>query len=472
MTIRYRKSIGKIESWIDEFTGSTHHDVRIAKVTARILKEHVASLSETGLIPGEAAKQIIELLEKISDNPSELLELMESGNFEDIHEALEALLYSRLGPLAGYAPLGRSRNDHVSAALRLKVAEEALEILSLLIFLREKLLEKAGENTKTVFPTHTHFQPAQASTFAHYILSFEEELADLTDIMLVELENIVLKSPLGSAAGAGTCVPLDREKLSSKLGFTDVIHSPLYGTGSRVFLQRFVSSLLQLATVIQRFLNDLFLFSNPRLGLLRIPEHHLQTSSLMPHKRNPATVEVARARLSELSGVLATLYTIESRLPSGYSLDLQEMTPHAWRASDTMKSVLRILSDLIEGLSVNIMKVEEYLQSYVNGVTELVELISLSKNEPFRKVHLEMAKTLSENNWNVSLAVRVMSTKYGVGKDVFDKIESPEKQVECKTTSGSFEHAEKILKLEQERLMNHTRKMRLLKQRIGENESA
>ncbi len=463
--IRYRSWIGDIQQRVDMYVNSIEYDVFIAKEVVKTLKAHVEELCTGGLIPKKTCGKLVSYLRDLGNDPEELINYAKARQFEDIHEALESLLYDTFGEETGWAYLGRSRNDHVAAALRLKVVEETMSIIESMLILRRTLLAKAKENKRTLFVTHTHFQPAQATPFSHYLASFEEELADVTSMMLNDL-HLIAKSPLGAAAGAGTCVPLDREALARRIGFEDNVKNPLYATGSRLFLQRFLQNLVLASLPVTRLLNDLYLFSNPSLALVEIPARHTQTSSLMPHKRNPATVEVARARLSEVLSRLVASMTIEMRLPSGYSLDLQEASPHAWEASRVLRGAIEMLTDIISEVRVNESRVNEYIRKNINGVTEAVEVISLEKKIPFRQAHRTMGEALAKNSWDVERTLEVIAEAYGLDKEKIAKIKEPDNQIKCRKTAGSFEYFDHVMRLQENLLESHEQLLKELLQKF------
>lgn len=468
MPIRYRSWIGDIQKRVDKYVTSIEYDIFIAEEVVKTLRAHVEELCAGGLIPGEACDKLVSYLRDLGRDPEKLVNYAKAGQFEDIHEALESLLYDVFGELSGWAYLGRSRNDHVATALRLKAVKETLVILKSILMLRRTLLAKAKKNKRTLFVTHTHFQPAQATPFSHYLASFEEELADVTSTILNDLR-LIAKSPLGAAAGAGTCVLLDREALAKRIGFREQVWNPLYATGSRLFLQRFLQNLVLVSLPVTRLLNDLYLFSNPSLALIEIPARHTQTSSLMPHKRNPATVEVVRARLSEVLSRLIATMTIEMRLPSGYSLDLQEASPHAWEASRVLKDAIEMLTDILTDVRVNESRVNEYIRGNISGATEAVEVISMEKKVPFREVHRRMGEALAKNSWDIDKALEEVAESYGLDKGKIAVIKEPGGQVECRKTAGSFEYFDQVMRLQENLLESHEQLLKKLLQEFNDS---
>ncbi|MEM4474883.1 MAG: lyase family protein [Fervidicoccaceae archaeon] len=409
---RYREAaLGLGDEFVTKYTSSVVVDEEIREEVVQIMLAHVIHLIELGLIPIDPGRRLVSALLELLEDPNRLR--LENMIVEDVHEALEVLLGEKVREAAGYAPLGRSRNDHVAAALRLRLAKRTLKLLRRVLSLRETLVRTSERFLDTPFPLHTHFQPAQISTYGHYLLALEEELRDLSELALIDLK-YVLRSPLGAAAGAGTSVPIERDALASSLGFEGVIDNTLYSTSSRGFVLRILHDLASLAVLYSRVATDFYLWSNPALSLIELPSHHVQTSSIMPHKRNPASVEVMRARCIEVlvKPLLASM--IEAKLPTGYSLDLQEITKHVWEAFDLLEEATTVLEDLVGRAEPNRAAIEVYLRSFYCGLVEAAELASMRLGLPFRELHAKIASLLRKHGWDCSKVLEALGSELGM----------------------------------------------------------
>ncbi len=428
--MRYRNAgIGGSDKELLEYTSSLRSDKEIVEETIAVMIAHVKQLREKKLIPARAAKCLLEALKEALSNPDGILK----EGYEDVHEALENYLLEKCGKLAFYAPLGRSRNDHVAAAIRLRILRKLTIILEELVKFRDKIVFKAKKHAGTPFPGHTHFQPAQALTYGHYLLSFEEELSDYTDIMLNIIDKIA-KSPLGSGALAGSGVPLDRRKLASTLGFKDIALNTLYATGSRSFIQVISSLMACLAVTLSRISEDYINWCHPSISIIVPPREHIQTSSLMPHKRNPATLEVLRARMMKVIGIDMTIKSMEAKLPLGYNLDLQEITPCLWESMNEIAEGIRVLSSFIEGAEPDKKKCMKIIKEYIGGATEVAEAISIAKNKPYREAYMYVAKTLHDTQWDTNKALTVIEEETGMK---LTGLREPEGQLKAKAVEGS-----------------------------------
>ncbi len=443
----YRRALlGSSCKDILDYTSSLKQDREIAGEVIEVLRVHVESLMENELIPGKAGERILKELEKIKKKPDPLFHL----DAEDIHEAIEIYLLKKLGRDAEYLPLGRSRNDHVAAALRLKCKKLLAEEISLLFSLREVLLSRAEEYLYVIMPAFTHLQPAQPITFAHYLCHLEEILQEYTELLL-HLLRIVDKSPLGAAALGGTRVPLSREKMAEKL-FAGMLKNTLSAVSSRDFLYLSGSINASLSVALSRIAEDMVVFATPQFDYILIPSEHLATSSMMPQKKNPATMEIARAWAGECMGHLISLLAIHKALSTGYNLDMQQANSHAISIFQGTIATLRIFIDFFSTLRV---KEENLLRDsclFPILVTDLAELISLKKNLPYRQVHRKVAAIVKENNTPQEI-YNAIEKEFGVKITLREGIEKPVKgSPSPKDVTRYIENAKKLLEKERREL--------------------
>lgn len=369
------------------YTSSIGHDKAIEKQVAFILAAHLIHLYERDLVPRSAVCKLAPIL----------LEMMRKSNYiregyEDVFEAAEAYLEEKAGEAARFLWLGRSRNDHVSAALRLYAAEELLELLSDLLAARRALLGLASRQGGAPIILHTHQQPSQVGTVACLVLSWEEALSSITRLALTVLE-LVARSPLGASAGAGTLAPLDPERLAELAGLGSVLPAP-YASGSRLDLAMAVLVSSLFLAEASRIAGDLIQYSSPYLGALRIPDDHVATSSAMPHKRNPVTLEVLRARAARIAGYAAGVLMIMHGLPYIYNLDLQEANPLLYASLRDAVEAARILTDVFDKMRFNEEVLRRLIQEHAPVSVELAELLALREGKAFREAYAEVAESL------------------------------------------------------------------------------
>lgn len=416
----YREPLlGPASPEIREYTSSMEDDKLIVCEVLEVLEAHVRELAEAKVIPVDSAERIISEIEDLKGDPLKLF----TYKVEDVHEALEVYLEGKLGAEAGYLALGRSRNDHVAAALRLKVSRLLLEEGWELLKMRRILLARALEHKETPMVLYTHLQPAQVSTLAHYLLYVEELLATYSELLPAVID-VTLKSPLGSGPAAGVTTPLDRLRLSSRLFGGGLAYNTLYATTSRDFALLALAFNASLLTSLSRVVEDLIVFSTPQIGYFTIPEEHLATSSIMPHKRNPVTLEVARARAAEALASFTAIAGMFKGLTSGYNLDMQEANRYAVKSLVRVVETLKILGDLLGKLKVNVESVLRDVGAYPVALADVAELIAIKTGRPFREVHREIAGIVRSSG-NVEELYRALKEAYGVEVDYRSVIKRP-----------------------------------------------
>ncbi|QCO30468.1 argininosuccinate lyase [Metallosphaera sedula] len=382
----YRKW-GSKEDKVVTYTSSSREDVRILDKVKEVMKAHVIELFLSGNLSKEDARKLLQGINSFTKvDPS----------YEDVHEALEDHLIKTAGEAGGSIGLGRSRNDHVAAALRLEIREELMDLLEQLLDFRKMILKRAEENVNTPFVVYTHFQPAQPTTFGHYLLYVEEEVASRWSSIFRTLD-LVNRSPLGSGAIVGTSVKLNRDRESNLLGFREVLVNTISATSSRADLISAVMEVVNLMLALSRVVEDMILLSSKFVGILELPDTHVSTSSLMPQKRNAVTMEVLRARVSRVLGYLTSIASTYKSLPSGYNLDLQEINPLFWEIIDETRTGIEVLHDLLSKVKVNEFKIDKEVLS-----TDEAEILA-EKGMRYRDAYFAVAKAVREGKFSPTI---------------------------------------------------------------------
>lgn len=389
-----RAGLGEQEDWLLKFTSSLEEDRRLFRAVVLTALAHQIHLFEMKLVP-EGVRGVISLLLEALDREEEVI----SGGFEDVHEAIESWVLRKAGGSGGWMAYGKSRNDQIATALRYLAVRELISVLWELNRLRESLLDVASSNLETRMPAFTHLRPAQPSTVSHYLLYVEQELFYHYRTIWYVLKHVVDLCPLGSGPAAGSSLPLDRGRLAELLGFAGVESNTLLATGSRSFETLILGALSSLMVALSRVCEDLIVWSTPNFGIVELPNDHVSTSSIMPQKRNPVTLEVIRAKAGEVIGSLVSLLSIAKGLPSGYNLDLQETNEHFLRALEDVKSSLRVLSDLVRKLRFKELEVEETLAQFV------AEEMSRKGGMSYRDAHSLLASALRGAGWDLRRAL-------------------------------------------------------------------
>lgn len=338
----------------------------------------------------------------------EIIKKAEQNNFsieqhdEDVHTAVENFLIKHLGDLGKKIHTARSRNDQVALDLRLYMRDELLGITQEVIMLCKKLVDLAESNKNIPMPGRTHFQRAMPSSWGLFFGAYAESLLD--DILLLQnAYTLVNQSPLGSAAGYGVILPINRKEVADLLGFSKVQNNVVYVSNSRGKVESIVlQGLTQIMIDLSKLSTDLIIFSAPEFGYVDIPQELCSGSSLMPQKKNPDGLELVRAKSATvISNLMQTLVIIRA-LPSGYNRDVQETKQPLMDSFDITLNALRISAHTIAQLKIN---AEKCIQSFSNELFATDHALRLVQNGmPFREAYKHVALTSESVPWEDPVA--------------------------------------------------------------------
>ena len=274
-----------------------------------------------------------------------------SRSQEDCHTAIEQALTDELGDLGKKIHTGRSRNDQVLTAVRLFTRERLLQVADLVSALVRTLLIRAHGADKVPMRGYSHTQPAMPTTLAVWLGAHAEGLQD--DLLLLKgAYDFNDLCPLGSAAGFGSVVPLDRMYTATLLDFKRVQVNALYCQNSRGKQEGAVLHALEaVAGSLASLATDLILFCTREYGFVRLRDEMTTGSSIMPQKRNPDVLELVRAREGTVAGAAEEVRRVASKLPSGYNRDYQLLKAPLVRALDTVTSCLTIMDYTVSTLA-------------------------------------------------------------------------------------------------------------------------
>ncbi len=402
---------------------------------------HVIMLSEAGILGRDDAKKILKGLKTLladCDN------LEFAHELEDIHMALEAELIRRIGDVGGKLHTARSRNDQVACDLRMWVREEVNTISYLLIRLIKTLLKLSNSHRETIMPGYTHLQHAQPTTLAHHLLSYCD--AYFRNLQrLRECYKRINLNPLGAGALSTTSYPIDRRVTTRLLGFDGIIENSMDAVSSRDFLLETMASLSLLAVDISRFAEDLILWSTYEFGFVEISNEFASTSSIMPQKKNPDTLEIIRGKTGRVIGNLTACLAISKSLPNSYNRDLQEISPLASNSIEIIKASLTLMEKILASLKVNQEKMAASCNETFITATELADFFVKKKGLPFRTAHEIVGKIVSEamkaglkpSDVDLNFIEKVYGKKLGITETEVKRILSPIEAVKSRKTLGS-----------------------------------
>ncbi len=392
--MRYRSIVGINEGDASDlvytYSSSLAHDRYIKHYVLEILKAHTLHLASKSIIPPTVAEKVVEALGILEDEP------LPSSGYEDVFEWVEDKLEEITGGESRWIWIGRSRNDHVSAALRLYTRDKLEESISLTGKILEAINKLAlEENSETLIPLFTHRIPSQIGTIG-CLLEAWKQAVETGKTLLQAAHNLVNRGPLGAGAGAGTLASIDPGELNASLGFRETLKSTIYAAGSRMDLAAAVDAASLILAELARIAADIITYQSPPYNIMSLPARHIATSSIMPHKKNPVTLEALIGKAKRVIGCSAAFKSIMAGLPSGYSLDLQEANPCLYEAMETLTSSLAVMADVLEGLRIDVRRAEEAALETGAWSAELAEYMSLREGIPLREAYKLALKQLGK----------------------------------------------------------------------------
>jgi len=313
---------------------------------------HAKMLQKIGVLSGAEFKRLQKQLAAIIElDKKDRFELQRED--EDVHTKIENFLTEKLGDSGKKIHTCRSRNDQVLVDLRLYSKRQLLLIIRDLAQLCSNLLKLAERNEFVAMPGYTHTRPAMPSSVGLWIASFVESLLDDLQLLWCAFD-LNDQNPLGSAAGYGVPLPIDRALTTKLLGFGKVQNNVLYVQTSRGKIESVIlGALLQVSVDLGRLASDLILFSSPEFNFVSLPEQFCTGSSIMPQKKNPDVLELMRGKTAAmLAYFIQTIDTIKS-MYSGYHRDLQLTKEPLMNGLHLARECIDIFSLVIEKLQVN-----------------------------------------------------------------------------------------------------------------------
>lgn len=362
----------------------------------RIDAAHVVMLAERGILPGPTAAGLLRVNRELAARVQAGEPAIEPP---PVHRGLymvyERHYVDRLGPEAGGAAhVARSRNDINATIARMRLRRELIALLEAGGALAHAALGLARGHAGTVMSGFTHFQPAQPTTFGHYLAGVASEMLRSLDL-LAGAFGTVNRSPLGAGAGLGTSFAIDRERTASLLGFDGVVPNSLDAVASRDYAVQVLAALSMLGTTLTRLSFDLQTWGSHAYGFLRWPDHLVSTSSMMPQKRNAFVLENIRGRAAAPAGALAATLAGLKNTPFGNSVEVgSEAASHLWPALAAGRTMIGLAELVLCEVEVDSERMRGFLEDAETTMTALADHLVARHGLPFRTAHDAVGRLL------------------------------------------------------------------------------
>jgi argininosuccinate lyase len=347
---------------------------------------HLVMLADRKIVSAAEAHALREALDAVS--PDDIRNSKFDGSCEDLFFYVERLIVGACGDdIAGRLHVARSRNDIDMTMYRMRQRELVLALTAASFELRRSLLDVSDRHRLTIFAAHTHTQRAQPTTMAHYMLAVVEQL-ERDALRLKAAYERTNCCPLGACAITGTGFPIDRQLTSELLGFIAPTGNT-YGSIATVdYLLESASATAVLLTGLGRFVQDLLLWGTAEFDYVRFGDGFVQSSSIMPQKRNPVAIEHARAISSKALGQTLAVLTSVHNTPFGDIVDTEDdLQPLVFSMFRDATRAVTLVAAAMATAEFDAGRLEARAAEGWTTLTELADTLVRDDGLPFRKAH-------------------------------------------------------------------------------------
>ena len=386
------------DAFVEEFTVGRDRELDLYLAEADVLGNmaHMKMLNSIGLISDDDRVALEQGLKDIYSTVQRGEFTIDEG-VEDVHSQVEFILTEKCGDAGKRIHTGRSRNDQVMVDLKLFSRAALIELQTGVKSLFNVLMQRADELKDVLMPGYTHMQVAMPSSFGMWLSAYAEALAD--DLLLLDAAyKLVNTNPLGSGAGYGSSVPLNRTLTTQLLGFEDLAYNSMYAQMQRGKTERTVlTAIAAIAATVGRLAQDVCLYSCANFGFVKLPDAFTTGSSIMPHKKNPDIFELIRAKCNRLQALPMEITLTMTNLPAGYFRDMQLTKEVYVPAFKKIADVLRMAAAGLEQMWINRDILADDKYKYLFTVEDVNDAVA--KGVPFRDAYREVGMRVQNGTY-------------------------------------------------------------------------
>jgi argininosuccinate lyase len=419
----------------DALNNSIGVDFRLWPFDVRLSKAWAMALYHADVLSLEESKEMERGLDAVAariaagERPAE-------GD-EDVHTMIDRLLHEEIGDVASRLHTGRSRNDQVATATRLWSMDAATRLDAAVRGLQQVMIDQAHGLETTLMPSYTHMQRAIPVSAAHWILSHFWPL-ERDRVRLRAAQRAAASLPLGSGAVAGSAYPVSRVLLQGSLGFSSISPNSIDAVSDRDFVAELLFTAAMIGTHLSRLAEDLIIYGSSEFGFVQFGDGFTSGSSMMPQKRNPDALELARGSAARTLGDLTTLLATLKGLPTSYNKDLQDDKRVLFDAVDTLLLVLPAVAGALAECEFKPARMKAALSSTMMA-TDLADYL-VRRGATFREAHSAVGKLVrqcEEQKIELNALPQSAFTEAHVlfGDDVFDAL-SAQQSVQQREVDG------------------------------------
>ena len=387
-----------VNKQVEKFTIGKDRELDLLLVEHDVLGSmaHAKMLAQVELLKKNEQRKLHGELKNILQKAISGKFIIENG-VEDVHSQVEFLLTKKLGEIGKKIHTARSRNDQVLLDIKLFSRKEIFKIAETTSTLFDLLISLSNKHKNKLLPGYTHLQIAMPSSFGLWFGAYAESLKDDLEF-LFSVYKIINKNPLGSGAGYGSSLSINRNLTAKFLGFDGLNNNSVYAQMTRGKTEKLVSyALANIASTVSKFAMDACLFMNQNFDFISFPEEFTTGSSIMPHKKNPDVFELIRAKCNRIQTLPEQISAVIKNLPSGYHRDFQLLKEIYFPAFAELNDCLVMTTFMLKKIKVkdNILADDKYKFLFsVDAVNELVK-----RGIPFREAYKKVGAEISSGKF-------------------------------------------------------------------------
>jgi argininosuccinate lyase len=351
-----------------------------------LIKVHLAwivMLAEQDIVPDESATQLCRtLLELQTKTPDVLLPFV--PEWSDVYVHMEKYLVRQLGEEhVGHLALARTRPEPIA---RMRLRERLLKVIDASLALRQNLLDTAERNVDAVMPGYTHSQPAQPTTFGHYLMAVYDPVAEDTQYMEDAYDN-VNRCTLGCGALAGTAFPIDRHRVADLLGFDGVYENTFACVGSNDLFVASANAVVDTMVTLSRMSQDLNEWCAYEVRMMLTAPQFSDVSSMMPQKYNPSVLELTRFHTAHSLTLAQNVANILMKSHYGDVREVDQVWYPTFEALDNAADTMRLFGAGINTMIIYKDRMLDLARTGFATVSELADEIYRRTGLPYRTSH-------------------------------------------------------------------------------------
>ncbi len=410
---------GSLDPFFAEFNRSLPYDRRLFDQDLDGSIAWAKALGEAGVLKktevSKLQRAIKNLRQKVKADPNLLV-----AEDEDIHSFVERMLGEEVGSLARKLHAGRSRNDQVATDLKLYLREAVQKLGACCHSLMSRLVQIAVEHPATPLPGYTHLQRAQPLTVGHHVLAYVEML-DRDRTRLDDAAKRMDTCPLGSAALAGSGMPVDRRQIAADLGFTAPTRNSIDSVADRDHVCELLFAMSMIMIHLSRLAEDWIFFASQEARFLEFSDAVATGSSLMPQKKNPDAMELIRGKAGRVAGHLNAMMMTLKGLPLAYNKDMQEDKEGLFDAIDTCSACLTVAATAASNLRFDRERCLEACSYGFLDSTDLADLL-VAAGVPFRDAHERVGIAVRQA---IQQGIELRDLPRALQQELFPEIDQP-----------------------------------------------